>query len=83
MASKPSLSLAMIVRCCSSFTSAESAAEDGQQLGLEQSPRRRARVQRVHDDARGPAFGKRVLLVVDEAALQRKGEQHAQHAPAR
>ena len=58
--------------------SAEMPAADGQQLGLEQALWPSPRVQGVHDDARGPALRERLLLVVDEPPLQRKGEQHAQ-----
>ncbi len=55
------------------------ARGDGQDFGLHQAQRGVRGVQGVHDHARRLALGERVLLVVNEPALEGKGEQHAEH----
>ena len=62
----------MIASLWRNLTTAARPPKIDQQLGLEQPGRGLAVVQRVHDDAGGPAFGERLLLVVDEAALERE-----------
>jgi hypothetical protein len=51
---------------------------DAEELRLEHAGLGPARVERVQHHAGGAALRERHLLLVDEAALQREGEQHAE-----
>ena len=50
---------------------------DAEHLGFVNSFAGRAVVKRVEDDPAGAAFGKRKLVLVDEAPFEREGDEHA------